>query len=155
MGALEDSELQILDDALDVAKALVTRAFGPATIFEHGPSTQGTALGCGIDHAHIHVAALPFSLERATRSIARVEFEDRQDLRAIADIHRRGLGYLLVREPQHGLRVATPLAKERQLFRRAIAGAIGSPETFDYAAFPYVENVHETLRRMRGIRVPA
>src|SRR5260221_4771447 len=64
-GALSAAEHDELRECVSVAKDLVASKFGSPTVFEHGPSEEHTALGCGIDHAHIHVVPLQFSLKAA------------------------------------------------------------------------------------------
>src|SRR6266852_4207519 len=47
---------------VDRTVAIVADEFGPVTLFEHGPSYDGSRLGCGVDHAHLLVVPLPFDL---------------------------------------------------------------------------------------------
>src|SRR6266478_5711524 len=68
VGALSNPELDELKSCLASARNLVQKNFGAPTIFEHGPSLAGTTLGCGIDHVHVHVAPLAFSLRKAVNN---------------------------------------------------------------------------------------
>lgn len=44
----------------------LSACFGtPVYWFEHGPARPGSAVGCSVDHAHLHVVPLPFDLPAA------------------------------------------------------------------------------------------
>ena len=36
-------------------EARLRAAIGPSVLFEHGPAAVGRSVGCGVDHAHLHV----------------------------------------------------------------------------------------------------
>ena len=45
----------------------------PVTMFEHGASHTGSIMGCGVDHAHVHLVPLDFNLaEEAVSELGRV-----------------------------------------------------------------------------------
>src|SRR5258708_20566119 len=121
-GAAAESELEELTDCLSIAQRMVRKGFGEPTVFEHGPSASGTSLGCGIDHLHIHVAALPFSLREATtRQFPQVYWKPITGISATTSLFAAQMGYGLVREPGGCMSVCTPPDYIRQLFRRVIA----------------------------------
>jgi ATP adenylyltransferase len=150
-GELRSPEFRDLEHAIDIAKGIVEQNFGPATVFEHGPALAGTALGCGIDHLHIHVAPLGFSLAESVEFIIPDVFW--QSLRTFSQLralHTAGLGYALIGEPKEEMKWFQPPTGLRQPLRRAIATKLGFPERFDYAAYPHVDNV---IRTLEGISI--
>ncbi len=99
-GALPSDALTGLRRALQITKRLVEPNFGPATLFEHGPTTRGTALGCGVDHLHIHVASLPFSLRTSFRSLYRDStWTAVTDWTDLSVVHKRGTPYIAIQGP--------------------------------------------------------
>ncbi len=145
-GELRSDEFGDLEEAIDLARKIVERHFGEATIFEHGPSASGTSLGCGIDHLHFHVVPLSFSLVKAVDSVAQnAVWKELGDLRNLAGLHRSGVGYAVVGEPGSPLVWFQPPATIRQPLRRAIANQLGIPGCFDYATHPHLNNVLRTL----------
>lgn len=136
-------EVGELDELLSRTVELVAGAFAAPTLFEHGATTAGSAFGCGIDHAHLHVAPLKFSLERACRSVSpSTVWHDS----AAPWIEPTTAPYLAIREPQATWRRACPAAASRQFFRQAIAAAVGLGTEFDYDVHPARELTAETAR---------
>jgi ATP adenylyltransferase len=145
-GAIASSELTELLDCLGVAQDLVRTNFGEATVFEHGPSRTGLSLGCGIDHLHLHVVPLSFSLKRATTTrFPEVNWEEISDLSGTSPLFASNLSYGLVHEPGSTMSWCHPPKQVRQFFRQVIAAELGIPEQFDYAQFPQLPNVLRTL----------
>jgi ATP adenylyltransferase len=148
-GELQEKEFVSLERAVYLAKEIVEGHFGAATVFEHGPQVPGTSLGCGIDHLHLHVVALNFSLvEAVNSSIQGVTWQGLPNLRSLGPLYRSGIGYAVVGEPHAQLVWFPPPHNVRQPLRRAIANHLGVPERFDYAKHPYTENVLRTLDRV-------
>lgn len=148
-GGLSLSEFEPLQQAIGMAVRLVEQGFGPATIFEHGPAFTGAPLGCGINHLHFHVAPLRFSLVDAINlMIPAAQWRSITNLAELAPLHRNGVGYAMVREPNDAVAWFQPPADLRQPLRRAIANRLGTPASFDYSTHPYKENVLHTLERV-------
>ena len=146
-GALSISELWELTSCLTSASDLVRENFGEPTIFEHGPCEAGTTLGCGIDHLHLHLAPLKFSLRRAVNDrFPNVEWKPLPDIAATRSLFESRCGYGFVKEPtEERMYWCTPPAGVRQIFRRVIAAEIGVPDEFDYRTHPHLPNVLQTL----------
>jgi ATP adenylyltransferase len=149
-GALPLGEFGALEDAIDIAKEMVTKHFGAATVFEHGPQRYGTSLGCGIDHLHMHVAPLGFKLTDAVESLLpETKWESLIQLSDLNRLHKFGLAYGLVQDHTGGAVWCRPQAGIRQMFRQAIANKIGTPEQFDYAIYPHLANVIHTIESLK------
>ena len=152
-GAIPPSHLQELEEALQAAKHMATSSFGEPTLFEHGPAFAGTPVGCGIDHQHIHVVPLTFSLKEATSHIfPEVKWEPLSGLSESSKLHESGTPYCFVQEPRRELFWCRPPYGVRQLFRRAIAEKLGIPDQFDYARFPQPSNAAATIQYLSPVR---
>jgi len=148
-GALSDSELTELTDCLSTAKRMVRENFGEPTIFEHGPCKSGTAVGCGIDHLHLHVVPLRFSLRRAsTSTFPAITWHAIADLSDTSSLFASQIDYGLIQEPKSSFLWCRPPYGTRQFFRRVIATEIGIAEQFDYSRFPHLPNVMLTLNTL-------
>jgi len=148
-GAITSSELTELLDCVAVARDLVRKNFGEPTLFEHGPSRSGLALGCGIDHLHLHVVPLSFSLKRATTTrFPEVKWKEISDLSGTSSLFASNLSYGLVHEPDSSMSWCHPPKHVRQFFRKVIAAELGIPEQFDYTQFPQLPNVLRTLEAL-------
>jgi hypothetical protein len=127
----------------------VERHFGPATIFEHGPVVPGTPLGCGIDHLHLHVAPLEFSLVQAVNSFVPGLRWGKIDLISdVRKLHANSIGYALVQEGPGDLLWCRSPKHLKQMLRQAIARSVGRSLQFDYSSHPHLQNVVKTLERL-------
>jgi len=130
--ALDDSMRVGFCAAVDVAVDCVTHAFGPVTRFEHGPSQEGSVVGCGVDHAHLHLVPLDFDLAAAAR---------RHPLaRSLRWVRGASASHAVHPANQAFLTVTTPFGEQweatgdipSQFFRRVIAQELGVAERFDW-----------------------
>lgn len=135
--------------AVDAARNLVERKFGRATVFEHGPTDAGTALGCGVDHLHFHVAPLRESLKDAVGKLfPATNWRPLASWAELSPIHSNGIPYIAVQEPGDSLYWSAPPDGVRQPLRRAVASAIGAAGMFDYNVHPHADNVAATVRML-------
>lgn len=146
-GALASSELEALTSTLRKARAAVQQEYGNVTLFEHGPSSRASELGCGIDHMHLHVVPLPFSLMKAVDELfPGMQWFGAYGLEHSRLMHASGRGYIAIKEPHSPKWVfAEPVSPTRQMVRQAIAHTLGKPSEFDYATHPFTPNVVETI----------
>lgn len=135
----------------DRAVALVASSYGPATVFEHGAVVPGSVVGCGVDHAHIHVVPLSFDLAELARShpLGRdLTWTPINDIRSVQDSQTVLSPYLVIQGPSGlGWRAAGSIPS--QFFRRVIADAIGCPSQFDWRADAGMENIDATLAHLQ------
>jgi hypothetical protein len=104
--------------------------------------------GCGIDHAHLHIAPFSFSLGAAARSFA-PEVPWRETARAPWETPSTGQAYLAFREPECSVwRIATPKTSPRQFFRQAIANWLNLSNAYDYDEHPRPNLALQTLHSM-------
>lgn len=131
----------------------VEEVAGASVIFEHGAGCVGSASGCGVDQAHVHVVGLGRSFVQSVLSDLSTSLEwtaaDPHD--PWADIPK-GADYLLL---EHDRRAWTALTRNptSQFMRRRVAHFIGSPEKWDYKCYPHAHNAERTKALFRSFRV--
>ena len=155
VGAVDAAKrLELMSVAHAVRKA-TSELFGNATVFEHGPSSPCHAVGCGIDHVHLHVVPLSFSLFAATRKeIPSAEWhlvDDRPD-ELLAEVHSRGEDYIYIDEPDRETMVGILACPISQAIRKVIAKQIGQAHAWDYREHPFADNVASTIRAWRTVK---
>jgi ATP adenylyltransferase len=149
MGALSPSLANEMEQLKADLIAAVHPRYGRLCVFEHSPSRVGRRIGCGVDHAHLHVVPLNFDLMDAvtpfmpdgakwlpaTGDTCRNAFENNQD-------------YLYLEQPLGSGYIATHEDFGSQIFRRAIASHLGISEQFNWRDYPQKEAVARTIHRL-------
>jgi ATP adenylyltransferase len=129
---------------------LVENLYGSAVAFEHGPSATKRQVGCGVDHAHLHIVPVAHDLEAAVAPFlpADAQWKDAHP-QSCRDAFRAGKDYLYL-EPgsRHG-RILVHDQLGSQLFRRAIAKCIGAEEQFNWRQHPQLSNISRTIESVR------
>jgi len=155
MGDLPTSVWGELEEVVELASSLIERAYGPPTVFEHGPKEEGLNVGCGVDHAHIHVVPITFSIiNEAVKDLVRFNFGGTQSqsyLDTVSELYNEEKSYIYIEEPD-----SEPyyFAAERvpcQYLRRLIARKIGIEEKYDYNKYYFRRNVNHTIAKTRAI----
>jgi diadenosine tetraphosphate (Ap4A) HIT family hydrolase len=154
MGALANPLLTELRDLKqNVAAALGEYYRSPVCALEHGPSHAGCTLGCGVDHAHLHLVPIGFDIRAAVAPYMPDRTQWRpatiEDCRAAI---RNGVGYLYLEQPIGSGHIATDADFGSQLFRRAIGTAVGLADQFSWRDYPQIGNVEATIRGARAWR---
>jgi ATP adenylyltransferase len=152
-GAMSLAKRNALFDAAIAVSEVIGQAFGrSATVFEHGPAAHGDLAGCGINHTHLHVVPLGFSLTARASETAGIGAWSGASLEDLGSSHAGALSYLAVIEPDRELRLAEPVQPTSQVLRRVIAAEVGFPERWDYRVFDGAVEVAETVRRLSAFR---
>jgi diadenosine tetraphosphate (Ap4A) HIT family hydrolase len=143
----------LLAIADDVSARMSARA-GAAVMFEHGARCSGTASGCGVDQAHLHVVGgAPDLLNRIIGRVGEVAWSavDRADpwLAAPPDAD-----YLMVRDHERAVRALVRDPTSQRL-RRALADALGRGHEWDYRSHPNASNARRTKEIFRSAFVHA
>lgn len=140
---------QILDIAATVRNK-VSRWASQTYFFEHGANSAGSATGCGVDQAHLHIVPLEFDLISAALREAEGEWLEvsRDDPWMDSDTTQ---DYYLISNYEQAY-VTYPKIKLSQFFRRIVAREIGRPEEWDYRRYPHYANVEQTVGRFRDSR---
>ena len=127
----------------------VARKFGRTEWiwFEHGPASSGSAVGCGVDYAHLHLLLdPPFRLEQMTAEV---------EAMSKTTWSRRGASEVYQALGNHsdyyafGTKVEAYTASGEslgsQFFRKAIAAVVGKPCEWNYRTHVGLEHALETL----------
>lgn len=117
--------------------------------FEHGPSEEGSSIGCGIDHAHLHLLLdAPFSFQDFISSVmahSRLRWQgtSAQAAHRSVDTNR---SYLIAASEDHAFFAEQVDNVGSQFFRRVIADLVDQSQAWDYRTHPHWQNVQETVR---------
>lgn len=113
---------QEFDEVTDAVSRFLLGTYGVVTQFEHGPGRAGSAIGCSIDHAHMHV--LPTSLnlvESGRTALPGSEWNPVSGVGDLRDSHSGGLSYLFARLSTREAWATVGESAPSQFFRRIIA----------------------------------
>jgi ATP adenylyltransferase len=145
--ANEWSDLNFMVDTL--CPILAFRYQSGLVQFEHGPSAISSAVGCGIDHAHLHVVATDIDL----LSVAQSEFKDLDwksltEQEALLRLDSTN-SYLYLRDQagQHSVSESPDIPS--QVFRKCLAVATHRPNDWNWRASPAYEVAAEVSKEMR------
>jgi diadenosine tetraphosphate (Ap4A) HIT family hydrolase len=126
--------------------------------FEHGPSAEGSPVGCGVDHAHLHVIVdAPFSFEQFAASgveNARVGWRWSSSREAYDSISAGG-SYLVGGSADKAVLAESVESVGSQFYRRVVAQLAGKPHQWDYKAHQHLENVQRTVSAFNSRRALA
>ena len=126
--------------------------------FEHGPSAEGSSVGCGVDYAHLHVlVGPPFSFEQfATAAVenARVDWRRSSSQEAYSFISAER-SYLVVGSLAGVLFAENVETVGSQFFRRIVAALVGMPHQWNYKTHAHLENVRRTVSTVNNRRALA
>jgi diadenosine tetraphosphate (Ap4A) HIT family hydrolase len=124
--------------------AAVAAKLGKRVIyFEHGPIRPKTPIGCGVDHAHLHLVVFDGNFANSVRSLmpslkwehAGAPWENES---------LRGRSYFAFSDDGDTWSACVEPPPVRQFFRQVIASSLGCPDRFDYEAHPQPENALQT-----------
>jgi ATP adenylyltransferase len=133
-----------------VVRDVLRKQYGPVWLFEHGPSAANRPVGCGVDHAHLHLVPVRGDLLSAAAQFLPhgIDFE-RSTFASCQRSWQNGEDYLYVEAPDGGTSFAafgTELGS--QVFRKAIAHLLGCPERFNWRSDPGVGNIDLTIQQL-------
>jgi len=134
----------------------VEQKFGKTILFEHGPARSDTEVGCGVDHAHLHIVPIdgPILDLVEKNNPAPIEWREIKSFKMVSEIHNSGEEYLFYQGEGKTMFVGTSEQINSQLFRRAIAELTDSSDQFDWSENPMVNNVHATVEEL-NMAVPS
>lgn len=147
IGALQTPLLSELRSFVEMVASRLQTVYGPVALFEHGPRGKDTAVGCGVDYAHLHLVPTRYSLLSSARQLApRLRWRDAlglSDTRAQFTRHRP---YLYLEQPYGATSYLTNGPSiPSQLFRRVVSQCLGTPEKYDWKRFPQLQNISATI----------
>ncbi|HTZ73136.1 MAG TPA: HIT family protein [Candidatus Aquilonibacter sp.] len=125
---------------------VLERAYGPYILFEHGTRSENAG-GCGIYHAHLHVAPIASIPDPVSTLKAKFPYQEFDDLREIGD---RGTGlpsYLLYKDRTGRLYLFDTGPLSSQYMRKLLADALNN-KGWDWRTAGREERLLATLERL-------
>lgn len=123
------------------------RRFSDVIWFEHGAVQPKSIVGCGVDHAHIHILLRPpFGFDQfCAEALSQPGLSwSRGRGDGYASINS-SQSYLVAGSDDQFLFAQSAEAAGSQFFRKAIARLVGKEDSWDYKIHPHAENVAETV----------
>jgi ATP adenylyltransferase len=155
LGALAPVDIEILESDLTAIGAWWSETFGPLTMFEHGPKEPSSNVGCGVDHAHMHLVPLDaFDLLAAAKQhLPALRWREINSLQAVNHGKDADEPYLYLRTPDGRSFLSHAPHIPSQALRRVLAIEQNRAEQYDWKAFPRLEVVRDTLARVKASRI--
>jgi len=116
--------------------------------FEHGAVARGDAIGCGVDHAHIHMLFNPpFSFSEFKQVVTAVAkaLSWQEGIRNPYDVILDGESYLVAGAEREYVLARSVEIVGSQFFRRIVAALVSRGDAWDYRIHPHLANVEATL----------
>jgi diadenosine tetraphosphate (Ap4A) HIT family hydrolase len=149
MGALPSELLAEMEQLKAKVGAHLRERFGSVCAFEHGPGETNRKVGCGVDHAHLHMVPIALGLKTAVSpflpsgaSWATSGWD------SCREAYEAGLDYLYLEQPLGSGSISVHREFGSQVFRRAIAAHCGVPEQFNWREYPRTEVVAATIQHL-------
>jgi ATP adenylyltransferase len=151
MGALSPVlALEMQEIKLHLSRTLRSQ-YGNVCAFEHGPTEVHRSVGCGVDHAHLHVVPLRFDLAAAVRPFMPPDTEwVAAQWDSCRNAFETGRDYLYLEQPIGNGHIALHREFGSQVFRKAIASGLGIPDQFNWRNYPQKEIVARTIHALTG-----
>jgi len=149
VGALPQSLFPEFQSVKEETVELITSQFGKSCIFEHGPSSAGSKVGCSVDHAHLHVVPFSADLARLTASFMPDGASwQPADVQTCIKAFDAGQNYLYFEQPAGTGFISVHPAFGSQIFRKAIALQLGKPHEFDWRQYPNHSAIQTTVQAL-------
>jgi ATP adenylyltransferase len=144
---LSTHERERLEDVKEEVAHVLNQAYGPCVFFEHGACGHKRRAGGCIDHVHLH--ALPteapiVQVADNARHFHRIRGQDE-----LARWVSRP--YVSIQDQTGSLFVADGQDLPGQFMRRMVGQAIGSPDDWDFEAFPQHERMRATITKLEPL----
>ena len=150
IGALPLSVIDEMDALKQTAARFIQEEYGAVCAFEHGPHKENSSLGCGVDHAHLHLVPMSADLRSAISPFLPANATWR--IGNVADCRKsfhESRDYLYLEQPLGNGSISTHHEFQGQLFRQAIASELGVLPQYNWREFAQLQNVEATIARVR------
>lgn len=122
--------------------------------FEHGPASAGTIVGCGLDHAHIHILLQPsFGLDDLlvrARSMSELDWRKTSASDCYGQLPL-GKSYFAAGSGKQAISANSVESAGSQFFRRVIASLAGAETGWDYRRFTHLPHIEETISMFKRL----
>jgi len=121
--------------------------------FEHGPAAAGSTVGCGVDHAHLHVLIdAPFSFVQmvsAASNAGHLHFRRAMTTNAYGVLPISG-AYLALASGEEVYFAENVEHVGSQFLRRVIADLVDCRDGWNYRTHAHLDNVQKTIQAFRA-----
>lgn len=150
MGSLDRAQIAELENLMEEVCTIVRSKYGPVAVFEHGPVEAKLAIGCGVDHAHIHVVptSLPLIEEAGSLTDFKFHWEQIVGIKAVQIPYINGVSYLYVQQDGSYPMMYSGKNIPSQLFRKTIAASLGIPERYNWREYAFESNIVNTVTKL-------
>lgn len=149
-GEMSDLLISEMIELKETICDVLDKNFGPVVLFEHGPSKVACQIGCGVDHAHLHIVPCDFDLAEVAKPFlpSQVEWSKatHQDCKKA---FQKGKDYLYIEQHIGQGRIITDQKFESQIFRKAIATQMGMPEMYNWREQQHLNNIKSTIEKLQ------
>ena len=150
-----NERLELNDLITKYSNASVNLFEKSVTVFEHGAVYQDSIIGCGIDHAHVHIVPINFDMEAEVKNSESTFFELSDNINII-DFYNNysekdNKPYWIFSVNNGPVQFTNTMKHTSQFFRKVIAKAIDSPESYDYKKSTSNKNVISTLIKYKAL----
>jgi ATP adenylyltransferase len=129
---------------------IIRQVYGTVCAFEHGPSRAGCNVGCGVDHAHVHLVPLEFDLAAAVAPhLPEKSSWSKGNLADCCGAFLEGADYLYLEQPLGEGRIIKGDRLGSQLFRRAIADRLAISEQYNWRTHSQLATIEKTIEALR------
>ncbi len=138
---------------LDEAAILLGLAPTDYIWFEHGPRAEHTLVGCGVDYAHLHMLIRPpfRGADLVGAAGAGLTWVPIQRTGVYADAS--DAAYFAIGQGDKAWVASDVDAAGSQYLRRAVAGLLNQPTSWNYRTHPQDENVVRTIELVEALRL--
>lgn len=126
--------------------------------FEHGPAETKSQIGCGIDHAHLHIILTPkFSFDAFVSQVRSMSdlFWNPTDEETVYKYLPSSGSYLVAGSGSRAVVASDVESTGSQFFRRVICSLIDSDDLWDYRKHQHIDNVISTIENFRMLESAA
>lgn len=149
------SELELfLNEVVPAIQAI----YGPVSVFEHGPSCPASAVGCGVDYAHLHLVPVDCDLLVGAKHIApKIRWSRVGSITDVRQHANNDGGYWFLQQTFGvGECYVGTCPNEKpvsQLFRKVIANRLGRPSDFDWKQYSGKVEIAATVEKLTDAAV--
>jgi len=152
VGSFDEARLQEFTRLQETAAEALRYCFGPVSFFEHGAVRECEPVGCGVDHAHLHMVSIKFDLLAAAKASGETHLHWRpvSGIQVAKAYVAEQMHYVFVQSLSGNARIGSSTAIESQFIRKVIAAQVGLPGCWDWKEHPFECNVSETVQRLEA-----
>lgn len=149
VGAMPEHLIREIDELKAGVAHRLEEKYGAFVAFEHGPERPHCDVGCGVDHAHLHLVPFAGDLSKSVEPFMPDDSSwTEATLFDCVVAHEKGDDYLYYEQPLNVGRISRCEGFSSQIFRKAIASSVGLLAEFNWRQFPQHSRVTDTIESL-------